>query len=44
MLIDKTGSVVDLVVDNEEEVLLGSVLRDLRVGIFLVGHCCGGAS
>lgn len=35
MLIDEAGAVVDLVVDNEVEILLGVVLSDLLEGKFL---------
>lgn len=38
MLVDEAGCVVDLVVDDNVEVLLGVVLRDVGVGEFLVGH------
>ena len=39
MLVDEARCVVDLVVHNNVEVLLGVVLRDVGVGEFLVGHC-----
>ena len=39
MLIDETRAIVDFVVDDEEEIFLGGVLGDVRVGVFLVGHC-----
>ena len=38
VLVDEAGAVVDLVVDDNVQVLLGSVLRDIGVGEFLVGH------
>jgi hypothetical protein len=42
VLVDEAGAVVDLVVDDNVEVLLGSVFRDIGVGEFLVGHgVCG---
>jgi hypothetical protein len=44
VLIDEARGVVDLVVYNNVEVLLGVVFRDIGVGEFLVGrHCelCG---
>jgi hypothetical protein len=39
VLVDETRRVIDLVVDNDEEIFFRSVLRDVRVGVFLVGHC-----
>jgi hypothetical protein len=40
VLIDEAGAVVDLVVDDEVEILLGVVLGDLLEGEFLGGgHC-----
>lgn len=44
MLVDEACAVVDLVVDNNVEILLGGVLGDVRVGEFLgLRHCeCGG--
>lgn len=48
MLVDKAGCVVDLIMDNDVEVLLGVVLRNVGVGEFLGGHgerveiCCFG--
>lgn len=39
VLVNEAGCVVDLVVDDNVEVLLGVVLRDVGVGEFLVGHC-----
>ena len=39
VLVNEAGGVVDLVVDDDVEVLLGVVLRDVGVGEFLVGHC-----
>ena len=41
MLINEARRVVDLVVDHNEEILLGVVLRDVGVGEFLVGHGIG---
>lgn len=40
MLVDEACAVVDLVVDNDEEVLLGGVLGDVRVGEFLGRRHC----
>lgn len=40
MLVDETRRIVDLIVDHDEEVFLGGVLRDVGVGKFLLGHCC----
>lgn len=41
VLIDKAGAVVDLVVDDEVEILLGVVLGDLLEGEFFgSGHFC----
>ena len=42
MLIYKARCIVDLVVHNNVQILLGVVLRDVGVGEFLVGHCAGG--
>lgn len=42
MLVDEAGAVVDLVIHDNVEVLLGGVLRDVRVGEFLVGGHFGG--
>lgn len=43
MLIDEAGAVVDLVVDNQVEILLGVVLGDLLEGEFLgFRHVDGG--
>lgn len=39
MLVNKRRAVVDLVVDDEVEVLLGVVLGDFGEGEFFVGHC-----
>ena len=40
VLVDEACAVVDLVVDNNVEVLLAGVLRDVRVGEFLgFRHC-----
>lgn len=39
VLIDEARRVVDLVMDNNVQVLLGVVLRDVGVGEFLGGHC-----
>lgn len=40
VLVDEACAVVDLVVDDNVEVLLGGVLRDIRVGEFLsLRHC-----
>jgi hypothetical protein len=40
VLVDEAGAVVDLVVDDEVEILLGVVLGDLLQGEFLGGgHC-----
>lgn len=39
MLVNKRRAIVDLVVDDEVEILLGVVLGDLSEGEFLVGHC-----
>lgn len=39
MLVNKRGAVVDLVVDDEVQVLLGGVLGDLGEGEFFFGHC-----
>lgn len=41
MLVDEARCIVDLIVYHNEEILLGVVLRDVGVGIFLVGHCGG---
>ena len=42
VLIDESRDIVDLVVDNEEEVLLGLVVGNLLEGELLVGgHGCG---
>lgn len=38
VLVHKAGCVVDLVVDDDVEILLGAVLRDVGVGEFLGGH------
>lgn len=38
VLVYKLSAVVDLVVDDHEQVLLGVVLRDILVGVLLVGH------
>lgn len=42
MLIDEAAGVVDLVVDDHVQVLLGVVARDLLEGEFLVGRHDGG--
>lgn len=42
MLVDETRRIVDLIVDHEKEVLLGSMLRDVGVGEFFVSHSTGG--
>jgi hypothetical protein len=39
VLVYETRGIVHLVMDDHEEVLLGVVLGNIRVGIFLVGHC-----
>lgn len=39
VLVNKRGAVVDLVVDDEVQVLLGGVLGDLGEGEFFFGHC-----
>ena len=40
VLVDKLGSIVDLVVDDEEQVLLVVVLSDVLVSVLLGGgHC-----
>lgn len=39
VLIDELATVVDLIVDHKEEVLLGVVLGNILVGVFLsLGH------
>lgn len=38
MLINKLGGIVDLVVDDNEEVILRVVLRNVLIRVFL-GHC-----
>ena len=38
MLVDEARRIVHLVVDDNVQVLLGVVLRDVGVGEFLVGH------
>ncbi len=42
MLIDELGRVVDLVVDDDVDVLLGVVLGNILVGEFLERHLGGG--
>lgn len=42
VLVDEAGAVVDLVVDDNVQVLLGGVLGDIRVGEFLGRRHCGG--
>ena len=42
VLVDEAGAVVHLVVDDNVQVLLGGVLRDVRVGEFLGRRHCGG--
>lgn len=47
VLVDEAGRVVDLIVDDDVEILLGGVFRDVGVGEFLSGgHCveCGGCA
>lgn len=39
VLIDESGGVVDLIVDHQENILLGVVLRNLGESKFL-GHDC----
>lgn len=41
VLVDEAGAVVDLVVDDNVQVLLGGVLGDIRVGEFLGRRHCG---
>ena len=42
MLVDELGTIVDLIVDDEEQVILGVVLGDVLVSVFLLlGHFCG---
>lgn len=43
MLIDERTAVVDLIVDNHVQVLLGVVIGDLLEGEFLVGGHCDGS-
>jgi hypothetical protein len=44
MLVNELGAVVDLVVNNNQDILLGVVLGNILVGVFLGGHldgeCC----
>ncbi len=42
MLIDELCSIVDLVVDDDEDVLLGVVLSNILVSELLGRHCGGG--
>ena len=40
VLVDEAGGIVDLIVDDHIQVLLGGMLAHIRVGEFLgVGHC-----
>ena len=40
VLVDEAGGIIDLVVDDHVQVLLGGMLAHIRVGEFLgVGHC-----
>lgn len=39
VLVDEARGVVDLIVDDDVAILLGGVLRDVRVSEFLVRHC-----
>jgi hypothetical protein len=41
VLVDKLGNVVDLVVDDNVEILLGVVLSNILIGELLVGHLEG---
>ena len=42
MLVNEFSTIIDLIVDDEEQVILGVVLGDVLVGIFLLlGHFCG---
>ena len=42
MLVNEFSTIVDLIVDDEEQVILGVVFGDVLVGIFLLlGHFCG---
>lgn len=43
VLIDERTAVVDLIVDNHVQVLLGVVFGDLLEGEFLVGGHCDGS-
>lgn len=38
MLVHKLGAVIDLVVNDHEQILLGVVLGNVLVGVLLVGH------
>jgi hypothetical protein len=38
VLVHKLGAVIDLVVNDHEQVLLGVVLGNVLVGVLLVGH------
>jgi len=38
VLIYEAGAVVDLVVDNNPEIFLAGMFRDLGEGVFLVAH------
>lgn len=44
VLVYEARCVVDFVVDDDVQVLLGVVLRDVGVGEFLVGRHCGGVA
>lgn len=39
MLINKTGAIIDLIVDHQQQILLRSVLCYLGVGVFLRHRC-----
>lgn len=42
VLVNKLGHVVDLVVDDDEQVLVGVVLGNILVGVLLCGGHCDG--
>lgn len=42
MLVYEARGIVDFVVDDEVEILLGRVLRDVGIGEFFGSHCARG--
>ena len=42
MLVDKLGAIIDLIVDYDEEILLGIVLRNILVSVGLRHFEAGG--